>query len=72
MERRYSYRILDYFCNVWYLITIVDSILSSLLTLQVTVSYLQIYQEKIFDLLKEGSENVELAIRENPHSGKLF
>lgn len=39
--------------------------------LQVTCSYLQIYQEKIFDLLNE-TRTVELLLREHPKTGRAF
>ena len=37
-------------------------------TLQVTMSYLQIYQEKIYDLLN-STNKVELSLREHPVKG---
>ena len=36
---------------------------------QVTMSYLQIYQEKIYDLLNSSSK-IELSLREHPVKGE--
>lgn len=36
---------------------------------KVAVSYLQIYQEKIYDLLDNNNHKMELTIRENPRTG---
>ena len=38
------------------------------MSLQVTMSYLQIYQEKIYDLLN-STNKVELSLREHPVKG---
>lgn len=36
------------------------------------MSYLQIYQEKIFDLLNAANSKVELVLREDPKKGMFL
>lgn len=36
------------------------------------MSYLQIYQEKIYDLLANGNDKIDLTIREHPKTGQCY
>ena len=45
------------------------SVIGKLLFLQVTCSYLQIYQERIYDLLGTDKSGPEIILREHPRKG---
>lgn len=45
------------------------SVIGKLLFLQVTCSYLQIYQERIYDLLGTDKSGPEIFLREHPRKG---
>ena len=47
------------------------SVIGKLLFLQVTCSYLQIYQERIYDLLGTDKSGPEIFLREHPRKGMI-
>ena len=47
------------------------SVIGQLLFLQVTCSYLQIYQERIYDLLGTDKSGPEIFLREHPRKGMI-
>ena len=49
--------------------SLVSSIIFLVFVLQVTCSYLQIYQERIYDLLGSEKSGTEVYLREHPKKG---